>query len=448
MTQVDTLITGGKVVGSSGIQEANVAILDGKVHSLVSPGIQIETSKTVDASGRYLLPGCVDCHVHTRDPGQTHKEDFGTLTKAAAVGGVTTIMCQPNTTPMINNLQVFAQVMEDWPRKAMIDFAIQPLAEPENIGEYKGLLDAGAISLEFLGPTSTGPMMMEMMQTVHENGGLSSLSVGAVDASYSQMVRQRSQEAGQKDMSAWLKAWPEVSEPIGVSRALLLTEGTPYRFHLHMITTRRALEIIRQAKETRSDKIHVETSANYLLRTEEDHHKLGHFSCILPRFKSADDNEAAWEALLDGTIDMVSTDHSPHARDEKEAGKEDIWKTPTGIPLIELSLPLMLSQVNAGRLGLPRLVSLMAETPAREYGIFPQKGTIQVGADADIVMVDMERETAVDDSKLVTAPKYSAFHGFQLKSMPVATMVRGEIVAEEGSIVAPSPQGKVVKPRR
>ena len=448
MAQVDTLITGGKVVGSSGIQEANVAILDGKVHSLVSPGLQIEASKTIDAKGRYLLPGCVDCHVHTRDPGQTHKEDFGTLTKAAATGGVTTIMCQPNTTPVINNMQVFAQVMEDWPKKAVIDYAIQPLAEPENIGEYRGLLDAGAISLEFLGPTSTGPMMMEMMQTVHENGGLASLSVSAGDSSYAQMVRQRSQEAGQQDMSAWLRAWPEVNEAVGVSRVLLLTEGTPYHFHLHMITTRRALEVIRMAKQTRSDKIHVETSANYLLRTEEEHYKQGPFSCILPRFKSADDNEAAWEALLDGTIDMVSTDHSPHARDEKEAGKEDIWKTPTGIPLIELSLPLMLSQVSAGRLGLPKVVSLMAETPAREYGIFPQKGAIQVGADADIVMVDMERSATVDDAKLVTSPKYSAFHGFPLKGLPVATMVRGEVVAEEGNIVAPSPQGKMVKPRR
>jgi dihydroorotase len=200
-----------------------------------------------------------------------------------------------------------------------------------------------------------------------------------------------------------------------------------------MVTTRKGAELVRRAKEDRPGKISVETSPKYLLLTEEDHVRQGPFSTVLPRFKTRDDNEAIWDALKDGTIDMVATDHAPHARPEKEAGYASIWAAPTGVPEVELSLPLMLSQVSQGRLTLPKLVALMAVNPAREYGIYPQKGVIQVGSDADIVMVDMGRAGAVDDAQLVTAPKYSAFHGYPLR---------------DGVVLDSPPHGKMVRPRR
>jgi len=446
LAQLDVVIKGGKVVSPNGIQEMDIGVVDGKIFSLSAPGIEITASRSIDATGRYVLPGCVDCHVHTRDPGLTHKEGFLTLTQAAAAGGVTTIMCQPTTSPAINTVDVFSRVVEDWPQKSMVDFTIQAMAEPGNMDEIPGLLDAGSVSMEFLGPGSTGPLMMDIMKVVHENGGISGISAG--DGGHSQFMRQKLQEAGQKDINAWLSAWPRENEAVGVSRVLLLTENTPYRFHFHMITTRRAIELIRAAKERRPGGFTVETSPKYLLLTEEDHVKLGPFGTVLPRFKSADDNEAVWEAILDGTIDMVATDHAPHSREEKQAGHEDIWKAPTGVPEVEISLPLMLAQVNKGRLTLPQLVGLMAEAPAKEYGIYPQKGAIQVGSDADVVVVDMEREGVVDDGELVTTPKYSAFGGYPLKGIPTLTMVRGEVVMEDGKVVDSPPRGNMVRPRR
>ena len=446
MAQVETLITGGKVVSSSGVQEMDVGIKDGKIYSLTTPGSGIEAAKSIDAHGKHILPGCVDVHVHTRDPGQTHKEGFATLTQAAARGGVTTIMCQPTTTPPINSVETFMAVVEDWPSKAVVDFAIQGMAEPDNLGEIKGMMDAGSISMEFLGVGSNGPLMMDIMKVVHENGGLSGISVG--DGGHSQFMRQRLQEGGQKDIHAWLSAWPNRNEAVATARLLLLTEDTPYRFHFHMITTRKAIQLIREAKETRADQFTVETSPKYLLLTEEDHVRLGAFGTVLPRFKTADDNEAVWEAVLDGSIDMVATDHAPHSREEKQTGLEDIWKAPTGVPEVELSLPLMLTQVNKGKLSLPQLVGLMAETPAKEYGIHPQKGAVQVGSDADVVIVDMDQERVVDDAKLETAPKYSAFGGFALKGLPVMTMVRGQVVMEGSKAVQSTPHGNMVRPRR
>ncbi|MBI4200617.1 MAG: dihydroorotase family protein [Chloroflexi bacterium] len=444
MARMDLLVTGGKVVTSGGVQEMDVAVKDGRIAALVAPGLPLDAARTFDARARYILPGCVDVHVHTREPGQAHKEDFATLTRAAAAGGITTIMCQPNTSPPINNRQVFHQAQDDWRKKALVDFAIQPLAEPGNVGEIPGLLEAGAISMEFLTADSTGPVLPEIMQAVHQHGGLSSISMG--DGGYSQFMRQRLELAGGKDMAAWLSAYPAITEAVGVARLLLLTEGTPYRFHFHMVTTRQGVELIRRARQAGRDTFSVETSPKYLLLTEEDHLRMGPFSTVLPRFKSLDDNEAVWEGILDGTIDMIATDHAPHARAEKERGLEDIWKAPSGVPEIELSLPLMLTQVNRGRLSLGKLVALMAENPARKYGIYPQKGSVQVGADADLVIVAMERETVVDDAKLLTAPKYSAFHGFPLKGLPVVTILRGEVIMEEGKPASGPPRGRFVRP--
>ena len=447
MTQLDTVITGGKVVGPSGIREVDVGVRSGKIEAFAAPGHMLSGAlKTIDATGRFILPGCVDAHVHTRDPGLTHKEDFATLSYAAAVGGVTTIMCQPTTDPPINTVEVFNQVVEDWPKKSVVDFCIQAMAGPENIAEIPGLLEAGAVSMEFLGPSSTGPMFPELLRVVHENGGLS--SGGGGDGGYSKFMSKTLREAGQMDVDAWLSAWPAANESVGVARVLLLTEDTPYRFHFHMLTTRKALELVRQAKQSGRDTLSVETSPKYLLLTEEDHLRMGPYSIVVPRFKSPDDVEAVWEAVQDGTVDMIATDHAPHAREEKEAGNQDIWKAPTGVPEIELLLPLMLTQVNAGRLNLPQLAGLIAESPAKEYGIYPQKGSLQVGSDADMVIVDMDQEGLVEDHKLITSPKYSAFDGTPLKGMPIMTLLRGEVIAKEGTVSAPSPNGTLVRPRR
>ena len=430
-----------------GVQEVDVGVKSGKIEALATPGSMLgAASQAIDATGRFILPGCVDAHVHTRDPGLTHKEDFATLSHGAAVGGVTTIMCQPTTDPPISTVEVFQEVVEDWPKKSVVDFCIQAMAEPEHIAEIPGLLEAGAVSLEFLTPTSTGPMFAELMRVVHENGGLS--AGGGGDGGYSQFMSKTLKEAGQMDVRAWISTWPAVNESVGVSRVLLLTEGTPYRFHFHMLTTRKALELVRQAKQAGRDTLSVETSPKYLLLTEDDHLRMGPYSIVVPRFKTPDDVEASWEAVLDGTVDMIATDHAPHAREEKEAGNQDIWKAPTGVPEVELLLPLMLTQVNEGRLSLSQLTGLLAETPAREYGIYPQKGLLQVGSDADMVIVDMDQKGLVEDHKLITSPKYSAFDGRSLKGLPVMTLLRGEVVAREGKVLPRPPHGFLVRPRR
>ena len=318
MPNLDIVITNSTVVTPAGAQQLDIGIKDGRISVLASPGSAPEAARTIDGTGRHALPGCVDCHVHTRDPGQTHKEDFNTLTRAAAAGGVTTIMCQPTTTPAINTEDMVHQVAEDWPKKAMVDFTIQAMAEPGNIDEIPGMLEAGAVSMEFLGQGSTGPMMMDIMKAVHESGGISSMT--AYDGGHSQFMRQHLQESGRVAIQDWLGAWPRENESVGVARVLLLTENTPFRFHFHMITTKRSLELIREAKEKRPGSFTVETSPKYLLLTEEDHVRMGAFGTVLPRFKTPEDNAAVWGGLLDGSIDMVTMLPTPAPRRRKGSG--------------------------------------------------------------------------------------------------------------------------------
>jgi allantoinase len=337
-------------------------------------------------------------------------------------------------------------VMEQWSANAVVDFAVQAMADSTNLAEIEGLLDAGAISIELITPDATGHLLDEILRTVHEHGGLAGISVP--DGGYAQFARQQLQNAGRHDIAAWLSTWPSVNEAVGVARILVLTEGTPYQFHIQMVTTKKAVDLLRNAKSKGRHTFTVETSPNYLLLTEDDHLRLGPWGMIHPRFKSSDDVAAVWDGVLDGTIDMIDTDHAPHARSEKEAGHDDVWKAPPGIPEIELSLRLMLNEVHRGRLTLPKLTALMAEAQARRYGLYPRKGTVDIGSDADLVIVDMDCEYQVDDSQLVTAPKYSAFHGTRLRGTPVVTLLRGEVIARDGSVVDARPGGQLVRGRR
>jgi len=444
MTRVDLLITGGNIVSPDGIQELNVGITDGKIFSLTRYGEDIEHKTEIKAEGKYLLPGCVDAHVHPRDPGFTYKEDFTTLTKAAAVGGVTTIMCQPTTNPSISNSDMFNRVFQHWRGKALVDFAIQGMAEPDNIHDIGGLIEAGVVSLEFLGKESTGSMFKELLIAVSSHGGIAGLSSEDIH----QFLKKGAEfkAAGRNDILAWIEALDAGIEAYNVSRSLDLTKETSCAAHLHMISTRKSVELIRNSKSMDRNVITAETSPKYLMLTQDDHVGMGPFSTVLPRFKTADDNEALWEGILDNTIDMIATDHAPHARHEKEKGFSDIWMSPTGVPEVELSLPLMLTQVNKGRLSINKLVDLMCETPARTYKIYPQKGVIQVGADADVVVTDMNSRRVVKDSMLITAPKYSAFDGFDLIGGPIVTIVRGNLVMKLGEIAMGEPIGNIVRP--
>lgn len=443
---VKTLIHGGKVVTSTGIQDLDIGIDDGVVSYIGnSGGLFINAPRKIDAKGLTILPGCIDVHVHPRDPGQAHKESFDTLTQAAAVGGVTTIFCQPNLTPPITSTERLFEAAEYWGQNSFVDFAIQAMPDLDHPDEIKQLLSSGAISVEFITPDSRGAGFLDLLKVVNRYGGLSGIS--CTDWDHARYTQAYSLKTGRVQIDHWLNAYPPEHESGNLARILALTEKAPYQLHFHMLTTGQSVELLRWAKKKGRRSISAETAPRYMLLSSAEHLQQGSRSTVIPPLRTPKDNAALWDALREGTVDLISSDHAPHAQLDKEADA-NIWHAAAGVPEIELSLPLMLNAAREKSLTLNRVVELMSEFPARRYGIYPRKGTIQVGSDADMVLVDIDKQRTVKNADLCTAPKYSLFDGWRLTGWPVMTLLRGEIVAENLQVVSSAHRGEWIRPIR
>jgi allantoinase len=443
--RLKTLVHGGKVVTSAGIQDLDIGINDGVISYLGRSEFGNNAQQKIDATGLTILPGCIDAHVHPRDPGQAHKESFDTLTQAAAVGGVTTIFCQPNLTPPVTTTKRMLEAAEHWTRNSVVDFAIQAMPDPEHPEQIEQLLNSGAISIEFITPESRNAGLIDRLNIVHQYGGISGVS--CTDWDYAKYAQGRPLSNGFGEMECWLTAYPPQHEAANLARILELTDQTPYELHFHMITTGRSVELLRSAKKKGRRSISAETAPRYALLSAIEHLRQGPCSTVVPPLRTPDDNAALWDALSEGTLDLISSDHAPHARSDKEPDG-NIWRTAAGVSEIELSLPLMLNAAREKKIGLVRVVQLMSECPARRYGIYPKKGAIQMGSDADMVIVDLEKQRTVQNADLCTAPKYSLFEGWSLTGWPVMTLLRGEIVAEKSGVVNCARKGEWVRPIR
>jgi dihydroorotase-like cyclic amidohydrolase len=245
-------------------------------------------------------------------------------------------------------------------------------------------------------------------------------------------------------------ARPVLAEAEAVSRAVLFAMETGVRLNIPHVSCGSVAAIIKAAKERGFDNITAETCPQYLFLTDERHDEIGPYAKVNPPLRSQHERERLWDYLLDGTIDTIGSDHAPNSPEQIEQGWEDVFAAPAGRAEIETSLSLMLTAVNQGRLDLSTLTRLMSENAARLYGLYPRKGVIRVGADADLVIVDMEKEATIDRRTLYTKQTEAArmFDGWQVTGMPVMTLVRGAVVMRDGEIVGQPGCGEFVSPLR
>jgi dihydroorotase (multifunctional complex type) len=440
---LDTLVYGGHVVRPPSIQPLNIGIKDGTVSFLGETHLSVEANQKIDATGLVILPGCVDVHVHPRDPGQSHKETFSNLTQAAAVGGITTIFCQPNLANPVKTSRRLLEVAEYWAASSWVDFAIQALPDPNNVHEIKQMIGAGAISIEFITPETRSSGFIELLRAVHEEGGVSGIS--CTDWEYANQIKAKSLQQGLTAADQWLMAYPSEREAATLAKTLSETDGMPFQLHFHMLSTTQSADILRSAKRKRAALISAETAPRYLMLNRSQHLKERARSTVIPPLRTGRDNAGLWSAIYDETVDLISSDHAPHAQCEKETDT-NVWQSAPGLAEIELSLPLMLNAVTSKFLDLCKLVNLMSERPARRYGIYPKKGAIQIGSDADLVFVDLNKRQPIANSNLCTAGKYTLFDGWSLQGWPVKTLLRGTTVAENLSPVGPA-MGQWVRKR-
>jgi len=446
---VDLVIKNGTLVTPQNSFRGSVAIDEGKIVAIGSDDAMPQANKVIDATGLHVLPGIIDGHVHFREPGLEYKEDFRSGSMAAAAGGVTTILDMPNVNPPTHDADSFRLKLERAKHKSIVDFGIFAVVLPTNIDKIKELAEMGVVGYKiFMGETIgnlPSPDDWELIVAFEEiaKTGLR-VGVHAENRAITTHLVNEFKKKGRTDPLAHLDSRPSISEAEAMNRAILFTKPFGTKLHIFHLSSREGVSIMQEAK-AEGLPVTAETCPHYLLIDgAETIKRLGPLLKMNPPVRSREHGDALWHGLKTGAVDMIATDHSPHAKEEKF--RENIWDAIAGWPGVETMLPLMLNEVNKGKLTLNELAKYMSENPARVWDIYPAKGSLTVGSDGSITIVDMKKEWVISAEKLHSKSKLTPFDGWKVKGIPVYTIVGGKIVMENGEVYEDATRGKLVKP--
>lgn len=433
----DLVIRNGTIVSPDTMIEASIAIKDGQVLAVGVDSAMPPTKESFDAAGMHILPGAIDDHVHFRDPGYPQKEDWESGTAAAAFGGVTTVFDMPNTIPPTGTAEVLSAKHIIAASKSHVDFGLYGLLGDDTIPHVPDLVAGGIIGFKlYMGntfgkiPSPDTGATLECFEVAAATG--KRVSLHAENNEIMERRQKRLMAAGHADQWAHLAARPNVVAVEAVSRAALLAEWTGARIHILHISTADELRPLREAKARGVD-ITGETCPHYLMLSTDDYARRPGVMAVNPPVREKLNQEPIWAALLDGSIDVIATDHAPHAPEEKS--RKDIWTVDCGFPGVETQMPLMLTEVNAGRLSICDYVRISAYNPARIWGLYPRKGALTPGSDADITIVDLSREHVISDAEIQSRSKISPWDGRKVKGLPVHTLVRGRFVMKDRKLL-------------
>jgi len=436
------LIDNARIFLNEHLVRANIVVESGKIESVGKRKVNRFDEK-IDAGNNFVLPGIVDAHAHLHDPNFTNREDFTTGTAAAVAGGVTTVVEMVLSTPVDTAERVRSKIRLGM-EKSLIDFSLHAgMMNRENMRHIGEIAQIGIRSFKtftckpyYVDDHTLRSLMRET--TKHE----SILNVHAEDEELANENFQKLIANGRKDPMAHLEWKTNAVEEHAIKKSLRFARDLKARLHISHMSTAQAVSLVRKAKRARVN-VTVETCPHYLTFTGKDMKKLGPYLKMNPSLKTVHDLEALWKGLRDGTVDLVTSEHAPGERSEKEVGWKDIWKAWGGVPTIETMLPVLLSEgVNRGRISLARLQKVTSETPARVFGLYPKKGTIRKGSDADLVIVDLKAKRKVRGSDLHYKVGWTPYEGWRLQGWPKMTMRRGSVVFEEGQIIAKPGEAK------
>ncbi|EAQ80872.1 dihydroorotase [Blastopirellula marina] len=416
-----TLIKNATVMLPDGPSKTSV-LLDGATIVEIDPAETVEADETVYAYGMHLLPGVIDAHVHMRDPGGTDKEDLRTGSMAAAKGGVTTILDMPNTSPATVSQKLLEEKLTLASVKSIVNYGFFMGATIDNIGELKKAKRTPGIKI-YMGST-TGDLFLKDPAMLEAIFAETKLPI-AVHAEDENIITKNFEEFGlTRNVVDHSRIRTPEAEASAVRKAVALAKEYKHRLHLCHMSSALALAEF----EDHADLITAEVTPHHLLLNESDYMNLGTLAQMNPALKSAADNAALLQALLDDQIQIVATDHAPHRYEDKCQRYPD---SPSGVPGVETSLPLMLDLVAKEKCTLEDVVHWMCEGPALVWDIM-EKGRIEVGYDADLVLVDMNKTMAIRGPHMQTKCRWTPFEGREVTGWPVRTWVCGKEVYREG----------------
>lgn len=419
-----TLIRYAQVVLPDDIVSSHVLVEDGLIQT-VDAAEHADADEVVDARGLHLLPGVIDDQVHFRDPGLEHKEDLRTGSRACAKGGITSFFEMPNTQPNTTTCDLLHQKLARGAERCVVNYAFFIGATPHNLEELKRATRTPGIKI-FIG-SSTGNLLVDDQDALEAIFAETTLPITAHCEDESTVRANAARFAGQHDPAVHSKVRDHKAAVIATRRALDLSRRHRHPFHVLHVSTADEVELLRESPEW----VTAEACPHHLFFNVDDYARLGTRIQMNPSVKTAQDNRALWQALHDGTIDIIATDHAPHTLEEKQ---QPYPQSPSGMPAVENSLALLLNEVNHDRCSLRQVVQWMSERPAKIWHV-KNKGRIQAGYDADLVLVDLNKTMEIRDEEQVTKCGWSAWHGTQLQGWPVRTWVRGQEVFRDGKIL-------------
>jgi dihydroorotase len=397
-------------------------LIDGTRIAQIDPAIQVGADEVVDARGKYLIPGVVDDQVHFREPGLTHKEDLATASRACAKGGVTTYLEMPNTVPTTTTVERLHEKLRLAAGKSLVNFGFYIGATPDNLVELQRAQRTPGIKI-FIG-SSTGDLLVDQQEALERIFAETTLPIAAHCEDEATVRANRARFADSHDVADHSRIRDQQAAVIATRRAIDLAMRHRHRFHVLHVSTAAEVPLIAGHQPY----VTAEVCPHHLLLNIDDYARLGTLVQMNPSLKTAADNAGLWQALQDGRIQVIATDHAPHTLEEKQ---RTYPQSPSGLPAVENSLALMLDQVNRGHCSLQQVVHWMCEAPARVWDLVG-KGRIEVGYDADLVLVDLQRSAQVLNSQQLTKCGWSPWHGEWLQGWPVATWVRGHCVFRDG----------------
>ncbi|WIW71721.1 MULTISPECIES: dihydroorotase [Anaerosinus] len=406
----------------------DVLIEDGKIAKIGSR-IAAKDAEVFDATGLVIAPGLIDMHIHLREPGQEAKEDVGSGTRAAAAGGFTTVACMPNTRPvvdaaiLVNGLK--ERVRQEGVVKVEVIGALSKGQEGKELAEIGDMAECGAVAFSDDGHyVANAKLLLNGLDYLRTFDKII-ISHAEEDSLVEDGIMNESLHSAMLGM----KGRPTVAEDIAVARDILLAEYADAKIHIAHISTKGAVELVRQAKK-RGVKVTAEVTPHHLTLTDDVVNNFDTSTKVNPPLRTAEHVQAMVEGLKDGTIDAIVTDHSPHAFEEKD---REYRFAPSGFPGLETALGVILTSLyHSGKFSLPEIIEKMSSNPAKVFNL--NRGSLEVGKVADVVIFDPELEWAVDDKKFYTRGTHCPFVGKTLKGKAVATIVNGKIVMKNGQI--------------
>ncbi len=442
---VDLVLTCAKAYLKNEIVDCSLAIHEGKILKIGKETTMPKADTKEDLNNLLVLPGLIDAHVHLRDEGKAYKEDFYSGTAAAVAGGFTTVLDMPNNNPVTMSAETLRRRMAIAESKILVNVGFYS-EFPNRLSEMEKIVEEGAIAFKLYMTEQVGGLnidddaaMLKAFETIKKLRTL--VAVHPEDKKYLDSAIHELKRVGRNDIEAYLEAHSENVEVQAVKRILAIAKTTDTHVHFCHVSTEKGLKAICAEKKSVAS-ITCETTPHNLCFSADDLRKIGTLAITMPPVRAKPEITALWNGIENRCIDILASDHAPHTLEEKKA--KTIWDVKVGVPGLETTLPLLLTEMKRGRLSLADIVRLMSEKPAEIFKL-KGRGGLKEGNKADLTVVDLKRKYKIDPSKFQSKGKYSPFDGWQVEGKTLKTFVNGQLIMDEGEIVGGAGSGEIVR---